>query len=108
MHPIPPRSGGGIRRGYWVSYLGIQEHKIPGVLVHIIRRSIIAVIASNMLFKTIIGVALLGFANALPSPHLQSRQSGWPNAPFTTKGRDIVNSQGDVITYAGVNWPGVR
>ncbi|KAI0125125.1 glycoside hydrolase superfamily [Xylariales sp. AK1849] len=30
---------------------------------------------------------------------------GWPYAPFKTQGRDIVNSKGDVISWAGVNWP---
>lgn len=30
----------------------------------------------------------------------------WPFAPFTTSGRDIVNSKGDVVTYAGINWSG--
>jgi len=31
--------------------------------------------------------------------------SSWPYGPFSTKGRDIVNARGDVITWAGVNWP---
>ncbi|KAK2614492.1 hypothetical protein N8I77_001312 [Diaporthe amygdali] len=31
--------------------------------------------------------------------------SVWPYGPFSTKGRDIVNARGDVITWAGVNWP---
>ncbi|KAI1099729.1 glycoside hydrolase family 5 protein [Jackrogersella minutella] len=29
----------------------------------------------------------------------------WPYGPFSTKGRDIVNSRGEVINWAGVNWP---
>ena len=29
----------------------------------------------------------------------------WPHGPLSTKGRDIVNSRGDVVTWAGVNWP---
>ena len=29
----------------------------------------------------------------------------WPYGPFKTKGRDIVNTHGEVITWAGVNWP---
>ena len=43
---------------------------------------------------------------AQPSPALQSRQDGWPHAPFTTRGRDIKNTRGETVTYAGVNWPG--
>lgn len=31
--------------------------------------------------------------------------STWPYGPFSTQGRDIVNSRGEVITWAGVNWP---
>lgn len=31
--------------------------------------------------------------------------SVWPYGPFSTKGRDIVNARGEVITWAGVNWP---
>ncbi|KAL3301649.1 glycoside hydrolase family 5 protein [Colletotrichum asianum] len=31
--------------------------------------------------------------------------SAWPYGPFSTQGRDIVNSRGEVITWAGVNWP---
>lgn len=27
------------------------------------------------------------------------------NGPYSTKGRDIVNSKGDKVTWAGVNWP---
>jgi hypothetical protein len=30
---------------------------------------------------------------------------GWPHGPFVTKGRDVLNSRGEVITWAGVNWP---
>ncbi|OTA97242.1 glycoside hydrolase family 5 protein [Hypoxylon sp. CO27-5] len=29
----------------------------------------------------------------------------WPYGPFRTKGRDVVNSLGEVVTWAGVNWP---
>ncbi|KAI1813807.1 glycoside hydrolase family 5 protein [Poronia punctata] len=31
--------------------------------------------------------------------------SKWPYAPFYTRGRDIVNGRGDVVTWAGINWP---
>lgn len=31
--------------------------------------------------------------------------SVWPYGPFSTKGRDIVNTREEVITWAGVNWP---
>jgi hypothetical protein len=30
----------------------------------------------------------------------------WPNAPLVTSGRWILNSNGQNVTYAGVNWPG--
>ena len=31
--------------------------------------------------------------------------AAWPYAPFTTKGRDVVNKRSEVISWAGVNWP---
>lgn len=34
-----------------------------------------------------------------------SNSSEWPYGPFRTQGRDIVNARGEVITWAGVNWP---
>ncbi|KAI1454106.1 glycoside hydrolase family 5 protein [Annulohypoxylon moriforme] len=34
-----------------------------------------------------------------------STTSGWPYGPFSTKGRDVVNTRGEAITWAGVNWP---
>lgn len=30
----------------------------------------------------------------------------WPYGPFSTQGRDIVNTKGETVTFAGVNWPG--
>lgn len=30
----------------------------------------------------------------------------WPNGPFTTSGRDMVDASGNAVTYAGANWPG--
>ena len=39
-------------------------------------------------------------------PLKETARSSWPNAPLTTSGRWIVDSAGNNITYAGVNWPG--
>ncbi|GJC97511.1 beta1,6-galactanase [Colletotrichum higginsianum] len=46
------------------------------------------------------------------SRRVVSRQEGnqtaggaWPYGPFSTRGRDILNSRGEVVTWAGVNWP---
>ncbi|KAI2468415.1 glycoside hydrolase family 5 protein [Annulohypoxylon bovei var. microspora] len=36
---------------------------------------------------------------------VNSTTSGWPYRPFRTKGRDVVNSRDEVVTWAGVNWP---
>jgi hypothetical protein len=30
----------------------------------------------------------------------------WPDGPFTTDGRWVRNTANDIVTYAGVNWPG--
>lgn len=35
----------------------------------------------------------------------EAREEKWPYGPFKTEGRDIVNSRGEKITWAGVNWP---
>lgn len=35
-----------------------------------------------------------------------SAAASWPNGPFTTSGRDILDASGTVVTYAGANWPG--
>ena len=35
----------------------------------------------------------------------QNNTSGWPHGPFRTEGRNIVNTRGDNVTFAGVNWP---
>ncbi|KAI1637467.1 glycoside hydrolase superfamily [Biscogniauxia mediterranea] len=38
--------------------------------------------------------------------HATENSTGqWPYGPFKTKGRDVVNSRGDVVRWAGVNWP---
>ena len=36
-----------------------------------------------------------------PEPH-----NPWPQAPLSTSGRWIINSAGERVIYAGVNWPG--
>lgn len=43
-----------------------------------------------------------------PQTHVEDRtgnSSVWPYGPFSTRGRDIVNTRGEIITWAGVNWP---
>ncbi|CAM6087706.1 unnamed protein product [Calypogeia fissa] len=35
-----------------------------------------------------------------------SVQAVWPDGPFSSSGRWIVNTKGEAVTYAGVNWPG--
>ncbi|KAK7918219.1 glycoside hydrolase family 5 protein [Apiospora marii] len=32
--------------------------------------------------------------------------SPWPNGPFVTSDRWITDASGNIVTYAGVNWPG--
>lgn len=77
----------------------------------------------NLLSTGIVGTALLLSCHALPSPTgrhngngspqghgppLSKRQNedGWPYTPFTTSGIEILDSQGQVVKYAGANWPG--
>lgn len=40
--------------------------------------------------------SLLGLAKA----------ASWPNGPFTTSASSIIDASGNVVTYAGANWPG--
>lgn len=48
-----------------------------------------------------------GDLSSLSYPRQASNESSeWPYGPFSTKGRDIVNSKGEAVTWAGVNWPG--
>jgi len=42
----------------------------------------------------------------LPRRAANESTSGWPHGPFSTDGRDIVNANGDAVTWTGVNWPG--
>ena len=35
----------------------------------------------------------------------QAREQGWPYAPLRTEGRDVVDSRGEKVTWAGLNWP---
>jgi hypothetical protein len=42
----------------------------------------------------------------LPRRAANESTSGWPYGPYSTDGRDIVNSKGDAVTWTGVNWPG--
>lgn len=46
--------------------------------------------------------ALLGLGQAAP----HAGRAEWPNGPFVTSGRYILDASGTNITYAGVNWPG--
>ncbi|KAI1851431.1 hypothetical protein JX266_003506 [Neoarthrinium moseri] len=45
------------------------------------------------------------FALAAPSQPTE-RQASWPYGPFVTKGRDIKDTRGQNVVYAGANWPG--
>lgn len=42
---------------------------------------------------------------AVPRQAGNQTSNSWPYAPFSTRGRDIVNARGEVVTWAGVNWP---
>ncbi|KAK9417595.1 hypothetical protein SUNI508_01352 [Seiridium unicorne] len=77
----------------------------------------ITVFANVATLATSISASWVPIAPVLPGHHEprwqtevrpradNSSTAGWPYAPFKTQGRDIVNSQGDVVTWAGVNWP---
>ncbi|KAK8087086.1 Beta-1-6-galactanase [Apiospora phragmitis] len=39
------------------------------------------------------------------APRASNTTNQWPYGPFKTQGRDIVNNRGDVLSWAGINWP---
>jgi len=52
-------------------------------------------------------VAIAGLAAAsAPSGRAGDAAKAWPNGPFVTSGRWIVDAAGKHVTYAGANWPG--
>lgn len=40
------------------------------------------------------------------NPERSSETPGWPHAPFSSHGRWILDNRGQIVTYAGANWPG--
>ncbi|KAK3904362.1 glycoside hydrolase superfamily [Staphylotrichum tortipilum] len=54
-------------------------------------------------------LALVGLGKTAPSPHQPhddlSSRAAWPNGPFVTSGRWILDASGKNLTYAGTNWP---
>jgi hypothetical protein len=71
-------------------------------------RSILA-LSSLLSFSSAHTLAARGvedFSNSLFPRTQTDGASEWPYGPFKTQGRDIVNSRGDVVTFAGINWPG--
>jgi hypothetical protein len=56
----------------------------------------------NLLFITSVTAALSGLASAVP----RKCAAAWPNGPFVTSGRYVLDASGTNVTYAGVNWPG--
>jgi endoglucanase len=58
------------------------------------------------------GLAAAGYVpESARDPHFQlnlSKRAGNGSAfhgPYSTKGRDIVDSRGEKVSWAGVNWP---
>ena len=51
-------------------------------------------------------ITLPNEASIISSRADNNGSSQWPYGPFSTSGRDIVNSKGEAVTWAGVNWPG--
>lgn len=55
-------------------------------------------------------VVLASVSPAVSSPHISenevSSRAAWPNGPFVTSGRWILDASGKNLTYAGTNWPG--
>jgi hypothetical protein len=54
------------------------------------------------LLSCLVAAALFVAANALP----KEPRAAWPDGPFRTQGRWILNASGKNVTYAGTNWSG--
>jgi len=46
-----------------------------------------------------------GLEQAMVRRQQPNATSIWPYGPFSTRGRDIVNTRGEAMTFAGVSWP---
>ncbi|KAK4141029.1 glycoside hydrolase superfamily [Dichotomopilus funicola] len=53
-------------------------------------------------------LSLLPFTTAAPNAPASNpnTRATWPDGPFTTSGRYILNASNQNLTYAGTNWPG--
>lgn len=51
------------------------------------------------------GRGVVAASRPQPRQTAPSGRSSWPYGPFSTRGRDIVNSRGEVMQFAGLNWP---
>lgn len=58
-----------------------------------------------LLTKFVSGLLLSSYALAAPSSSSISRRAA-SALPFSTKGRDIIDSNGDVFHFISTNWPG--
>ncbi|KAF3356917.1 Protein fat-free-like protein [Verticillium dahliae VDG1] len=48
----------------------------------------------------------VGLIASLMSLSTAKCEKAWPKGPFVTSGRDIHNSDGEIVRQAGTNWPG--
>ncbi|EFQ30340.1 beta-1,6-galactanase [Colletotrichum graminicola] len=46
------------------------------------------------------------FVAAAAAAFPQARQAAWPNGPFTSDGRWQLDASGNIVNFAGTNWPG--
>lgn len=51
-------------------------------------------------------IAIMKSLSALAGLMGLAAAQSWPNTPFTASGRDILDASGNVVTFAGANWPG--
>lgn len=67
-----------------------------------------ASLAAMALVNLVAGYGLPGQTDISGSlfPRQDPSAAAWPYGPFKTQGRNIVNSRGEAITWAGINWPG--
>ncbi|KXJ89970.1 glycoside hydrolase family 5 protein [Microdochium bolleyi] len=56
---------------------------------------------------TLLGLSsLAAAAPTVAAESLDARQAAWPFGPLSVSGRDIKNTKGETVVFAGTNWPG--
>lgn len=77
----------------------LQGTSVPGL-------TLLTLNGSSARFQTSPSPPIMKSISALAGLISLAVAQSWPNTPFTSSGRDILDASGNVVTFAGANWPG--